>query len=103
MRLIRLVSLAVAALLLATAFFVDIPARAEQPYVIGVDLTNQIVTVYKAADGTRDFVHTISATAMTDRAIIAILENNQRADGSVVIPEVLRPFTGFDVIEPKKA
>jgi len=58
---------------------------------------------YKAADGTRDFVHTISATAMTDRAIIAILENNQRADGSVVIPEVLRPFTGFDVIEPKKA
>ena len=52
MRLIRLVSLAVAALLLATAFFVDIPARAEQPYVIGVDLTNQIVTVYKADDGT---------------------------------------------------
>ena len=57
---------------------------------------------YKAADGTRDFVHTISATAITDRAIIAILENNQRADGSVVVPEVLRPYTGFDVIEPKK-
>ena len=57
---------------------------------------------YKAADGTRDFVHTISATAITDRAIIAIMENNQRADGSVVVPEVLRPYTGFDVIEPKK-
>ncbi len=56
---------------------------------------------YKDGDE-RGFVHTISATAMTDRAAIAILENNQRADGSVVVPEVLRPFTGFDVIEPVK-
>ncbi|MBE6381384.1 MAG: serine--tRNA ligase, partial [Lentisphaerae bacterium] len=56
---------------------------------------------YKDGDE-RGFVHTISATAMTDRAAIAILENNQRADGSVVVPEVLRPFTGFDVIEPAK-
>ena len=37
-----------------------------------------------------------------DRVAVAILENNQRADGSVVVPEVLRPFTGFDVIEPVK-
>lgn len=51
----------------------------------------------------KGFVHTISATAITDRCIIAILENFQRADGSVVIPEVLRPLTGFDVIEaPQK-
>lgn len=50
----------------------------------------------------RDFVHTISATALTDRVAVAIIENNQRADGSVVVPEVLRPFTGFDVIEPAK-
>ncbi len=57
---------------------------------------------YKKADGERDFVHTISATAMTDRAIIAILENNQQEDGTVIIPEVLRPFTGFDKIEPVK-
>ena len=55
---------------------------------------------YKDADGNRDFVHTISATAMTDRAAIALLENNQQADGSVIVPEVLRPFTGFDKIEP---
>ena len=48
----------------------------------------------------RGFVHTISATGLTDRVVCAILENNQRADGSVVVPEVLRPFTGFDVIEP---
>ena len=57
---------------------------------------------YKKADGERDFVHTISATAVTDRVLIAILENFQREDGSVVIPEVLRPLCGFDVIEPVK-
>ena len=55
---------------------------------------------YKDADGAKGLVHTISATAVTDRVAIAILENNQRADGSVVVPEVLRPLTGFDIIEP---
>ncbi len=57
---------------------------------------------YKDAEGNRGFVHTISATGLTDRVVCAILENNQRADGSVVVPEVLRPYTGFDVIEPPK-
>ena len=56
----------------------------------------------KRADGSRTFVHTISATAVTDRVLIAILENNQQADGTVIVPEVLRPFTGFDKIEPPK-
>ncbi|MBR4417271.1 MAG: serine--tRNA ligase, partial [Victivallales bacterium] len=55
---------------------------------------------YKDKDGNRGFVHTISATGLTDRVVCAILENNQREDGSVVVPEVLRPYTGFDVIEP---
>ena len=32
------------------------------------------------------------------RVVIAILENYQQADGTVVIPEVLRPYTGFDAI-----
>lgn len=54
---------------------------------------------FKDKDGNRDFVHTISATAMTERAAIAILENFQQRDGSVIVPEVLRPFTGFDKIE----
>jgi seryl-tRNA synthetase len=54
---------------------------------------------FKDKDGNRDFVHTISATAMTERTAIAILENYQQRDGSVIIPEVLRPFTGFDKIE----
>ncbi|MFA6714177.1 MAG: serine--tRNA ligase [Victivallaceae bacterium] len=54
---------------------------------------------YRDEDGKNQFVHTISATAVTDRVAIAILENNQLEDGTVIIPEVLRPLTGFDRIE----
>jgi seryl-tRNA synthetase len=52
--------------------------------------------------GTR-FVHTLNGTAVAcTRALVAILENYQQADGSVVIPEVLRPWVGKDVIAPRK-
>jgi seryl-tRNA synthetase len=45
------------------------------------------------------FVHTLNGTAIScARAIIAILENHQQADGSVVVPEVLRKWVGKDVI-----
>jgi seryl-tRNA synthetase len=45
------------------------------------------------------FVHTLNGTAVAcTRALIAILENYQQADGSVVVPEVLRPWVGKDVI-----
>jgi len=48
--------------------------------------------------GTR-FVHTLNGTAVAvTRALVAILENYQQADGSVVVPEVLRPWVGKDVI-----
>ena len=53
---------------------------------------------YKDGDE-RGFVHTISATAATDRMLICILETYQQPDGSIIIPEVLRPYTGFDRIE----
>ena len=56
---------------------------------------------YKDGDK-RDFVHTISATAVTDRVMIAIMENFQQEDGTVIVPEVLRPICGFDRIEPVK-
>ena len=56
---------------------------------------------YKEGDK-REFVHTISATAVTDRVLIAIMENFQQADGTVIVPEVLRPLCGFDKIEPAK-
>ncbi len=49
--------------------------------------------------GTR-FVHTLNGTAVAvTRALVAILENYQRADGSVTIPEVLRPWVGRDAIK----
>ncbi|MCA8995916.1 MAG: serine--tRNA ligase [Planctomycetaceae bacterium] len=48
------------------------------------------------------FVHTLNGTAVAvTRAIIAILENHQQPDGSVIIPEALRPWTGVDRIVPK--
>jgi seryl-tRNA synthetase len=55
---------------------------------------------YKAEGdkGTR-FVHTLNGTAVAaGRAIIAILENHQQADGSIVVPKALRPYTGFERI-----
>jgi seryl-tRNA synthetase len=52
--------------------------------------------------GTR-FVHTLNGTAVAvTRAILAILENNQQADGSIIVPEVLRPWVGKDRIGPRK-
>ena len=55
---------------------------------------------YRPGAGERPrFVHTLNGSGLAlPRVIIAILENNQQPDGSVVIPEVLRPYTGFDVI-----
>lgn len=45
------------------------------------------------------FVHTLNGTAVAvTRAMIAVLENYQQADGSIVIPEVLRPWVGKDRI-----
>ena len=46
------------------------------------------------------FVHTLNGSGMAlPRVIISIIENYQQADGSIVVPEVLRPYTGFDVIK----
>ncbi|MDQ2756175.1 MAG: serine--tRNA ligase [Actinomycetota bacterium] len=49
--------------------------------------------------GTRT-VATLNGTLGTTRWIVAILENHQQADGSVVVPAALRPFLGLDVLEP---
>ena len=57
----------------------------------------------KSFKGTR-FVHTLNGTAVAcTRALVAILENYQQSDGSVVIPDVLRPWVGKDVIEARRA
>jgi len=47
------------------------------------------------------FVHTLNGSGLAlPRVLIAVLENCQQPDGSVVVPEVLRPYTGVDIIEP---
>ncbi|SES46358.1 serine--tRNA ligase [Actinokineospora terrae] len=43
---------------------------------------------------------TLNGTLATTRWIVAILENHQQADGSVTVPEALRPFLGLDVLRP---
>jgi len=55
----------------------------------------------KGGKGVR-FVHTLNGTAVAvSRAIIAILENHQRADGSIGIPKALVPYTGFESIRAR--
>ncbi len=50
-----------------------------------------------------EFVHTLNGSALAvGRTWLAVIENYQQADGTVLIPEVLRPFMGTDRITPKK-
>jgi len=58
---------------------------------------------YREKEGAppKGVVHTLNSTALaTGRTVVAILENYQQEDGSVVIPEVLRPYVGVERIEP---
>lgn len=50
-------------------------------------------------EGKNEFVHILNATLVTDRAVLAIIENHQQADGSIKIPKVLQPYTSFEVIQ----
>jgi len=52
-----------------------------------------------ASNATRH-VATLNGTLGTTRWIVAILENHQQADGSVVVPAALRPFLGLDILTP---
>jgi hypothetical protein len=57
---------------------------------------------FKGAEGTR-LVHTLNGTACAvGRTLVALLENFQRGDGSVGIPEALQPYTGFKEIRPQE-
>jgi len=59
---------------------------------------------FRRAQGAKpELVHTLNGTAIAmSRTIIAILENFQQADGSVTVPEALRPLCGFDRIGPRR-
>ena len=58
---------------------------------------------YRPREGGRTrFVHTLNGSGLgVPRTYIAILENYQQPDGSIVVPEVLRPYMGVEVIPPK--
>jgi seryl-tRNA synthetase len=46
------------------------------------------------------FVHTLNGSGLAlPRVLISLLENYQQGDGSIVVPEALRPYTGFEVIK----
>lgn len=55
---------------------------------------------YRDDEGRTQTAATLNGTLATTRWLVAILENHQQADGSVVVPEALRPFVGKDVLEP---
>jgi seryl-tRNA synthetase len=61
--------------------------------------TRRLNIRYRNAQGKLQFVHSLNNTAAaTPRLFISLIENNQQKDGSINIPEVLRPYMGKDVI-----
>jgi seryl-tRNA synthetase len=55
---------------------------------------------YRQSDGKAAFVHTLNGSGLAlPRTVIAILENYQTDEGTVLVPEVLRPYLGVDVIK----
>ena len=58
---------------------------------------------YRKKDGTKEYCFTLNNTAIASpRILIAILENYQQKDGTIKIPKVLQPLTGFEEIKKKK-
>jgi seryl-tRNA synthetase len=59
-------------------------------------------TRFKNAQGKTEFVHTLNGSGLAvGRTLVAVLENCQQADGSIVVPEPLRPYLrGQDVLRP---
>lgn len=62
--------------------------------------TNRLKLRYRGKEDKKTHLaHSLNGSALAlPRIVAALLENNQQADGSINIPEVLRPFTGFDRI-----
>ncbi|MCW5965433.1 MAG: serine--tRNA ligase [Bryobacterales bacterium] len=55
----------------------------------------------KTAGGKSEFAHTLNGSGLAvGRTLVAVLENYQQEDGSIVVPEALRTYMGMDVITP---
>ena len=66
--------------------------------------TRRLGIRYKEGTGRNPFVHTLNGTALAvSRTLIALLENFQREDGGVRIPDALAAYTGFKEIRPRPA
>ena len=60
---------------------------------------NRLKLRYKAENGKTELAHTLNGSSLAlPRVVAALLENNQK-DGKIIIPEALRPYTGFDYID----
>ncbi len=61
--------------------------------------SNRLKLRYKDEEGKSQLAHTLNGSALAlPRILAAIIENNQTPDGKIVVPEVLRKYTGFDII-----
>ncbi|MHB1118044.1 MAG: serine--tRNA ligase [Minisyncoccota bacterium] len=61
--------------------------------------TRRLNIRYRDKEGKMHFVHSLNNTAIaTPRILVPLLENYQNADGTITVPEVLRPYMGKDVI-----
>ncbi len=61
--------------------------------------TRRLNIRYRDEGGTLRFVHSLNNTAVaTPRVLVALIENYQQEDGSIIVPEALRPYMGKDVI-----
>ena len=59
---------------------------------------NRLHLRFKDSNGKMRLAHTLNGSALAlPRIMAALIENNQTPDG-IIVPEVLRPFTGFDLI-----
>lgn len=64
--------------------------------------SRRLQTRVKRSDGRVELLHMNDATCIAvGRTLIAILENYQHSDGTVTVPEVLRPYLGKDIIKPR--
>ena len=66
--------------------------------------TRRLNIRYRDEQGVLQYAHSLNNTALaTPRILIAILENNQNEDGSITVPEILRPYLGKDkIVAPQK-
>lgn len=61
--------------------------------------SNRLRLRYRDENGATQLAHTLNGSSLAlPRVVAALLEDNQTPDG-IVIPEILRPYTGFDIID----